>query len=139
MKLIRLALLLLVSLTAAGSVGATDRPMAVWFYADWCTNCKLIAPKIAQVQPEFEKSVDFVKLDVTNEETKAATRTRARELGILPLYMGNRATGWLALVDAQGKQVGELRHFMSVEDMRAALGKLTGTEAPAAAPVPAPG
>jgi hypothetical protein len=42
--------------------------------------------------------------------------------------MDNHATGWLALIDKQGKQVGELRHFMSVDEMRAALTKLAGPE-----------
>ncbi len=125
----RIVLTLLLSLLAASSHAAT-KPMAVWFYADWCLNCKIIAPKIAVVQPEFESRIDFVKLDVTNEERKAATREQAKKLGILPLYMGNKGTGWLALVDAQGKQVGELRHFMTEDEMRAELTKLAATAEP---------
>jgi thiol-disulfide isomerase/thioredoxin len=118
-----LAAVLLASLLA-GSASAAGKPMAVWFYADWCMNCKMIAPKLAQVQPEFEQRIDFIKLDVTNEERKRATREQADKLGILPLYMSNTGTGWLALIDAQGHQVGELRHFMSVDEMRSALTRL---------------
>lgn len=114
------------------AAAATDKPMAVWFYADWCMNCKMLAPKLAQLQPDFESRIDFVKLDVTDAERKKATREQARTLDILPLYMDNKATGWIALLDARGRQVGELRHFMSVEEMRAALAALAG-EAPAAA------
>ncbi|MDB5968980.1 MAG: hypothetical protein JWQ90_1430 [Hydrocarboniphaga sp.] len=128
-----IALVLLISLLVSlpgSAASAADKPMAVWFYADWCMNCKMIAPKIAQVQPEFEQRIDFVKLDVTNEERKAATRVQARKLGILPLYMSNQGTGWLALIDTQGKQVGELRHFMSVDEMRAALTQLAAPATP---------
>lgn len=123
-RLLKLALFALLTTLTAGNASAADKPMAVWFYADWCMNCKMIAPKLAQVQPEFESRIDFVKLDVTNAERKAATRTRAEQLGIGALYMGNTATGWLALLDRQGKQVGELRHGMSVDEMRAALTQL---------------
>ena len=129
MKALRLPLILLLSLFAT-LAQAGDKPLAVWFYADWCMNCKLIAPKIAQVQPEFEQRVDFVKLDVTNADRKIESQAQAKKLGIYALYMGNTATGWLALVDRQGKQVGELRHFMSVDEMREALTKLAGPQTP---------
>lgn len=119
----KITIALLLSLFA-GVAGAASKPMAVWFYADWCMNCKMIAPKLEVVQPEFESKIDFIKLDVTNEERKAETKQRAKKLGILPLYLGNKATGWLALIDVNGKQVGELRHFMSEDEMRAALNKL---------------
>lgn len=87
-------------------------------------NCKLIAPKIAAVQPDYEARVDFVKLDVTDAAGKAHSQQRARELGILSLYMDNTATGWLALVDRNGRQVGELRQQMTLEQMRGALDRL---------------
>lgn len=125
MKALRLTLTLLLSLFA-GPTHAGDKPMAVWFYADWCMNCKMLAPKLAQVQPEFEQRIDFVKLDVTNEERKAASREQSKKLGVYPLYMANRATGWIALIDTRGKQTGEIRHFMSVDEMREALTKLAG-------------
>lgn len=125
MTRLRIAALLTLSLIS-GIAEAAAKPMAVWFYADWCMNCKMIAPKLAQVQPDFENRVDFVKLDVTNVERKAASRQKASDIGVLPLYMSNRATGWLALIDTHGKQVGELRHVMSVDEMRAALTQLAG-------------
>jgi len=107
---------------------AADRPMAVWYYADWCMNCKLIAPKIAAIQPDYEARVDFIKLDVTDAAGKARSQQRARELGILSLYMDNTATGWLALVDRNGRQVGELRQQMTLEQMRGALDRLAPTQ-----------
>jgi thiol-disulfide isomerase/thioredoxin len=130
--LFKLAIGLLLPLCAA-TASAAGKPMAVWFYADWCTNCKLIAPKIAQVQPEFENEVDFVKLDVTNEERKTKTREIAKQRGIFPLYFNNKATGWIALIDSSGEKIGELRHTMTVEEMRAELSKLR--PAPDVAPV----
>ncbi|WP_428313186.1 thioredoxin domain-containing protein [Hydrocarboniphaga sp.] len=125
MKSLSLTLTLLLSLFA-NLAQAGDKPMAVWFYADWCMNCKMLAPKLAQVQPEFEQRIEFVKLDVTNEERKAASREQSKKLGVYPLYMANKATGWIALIDTQGKQVGEIRHFMSVDEMREALNQLAG-------------
>lgn len=100
------------------------KPLAVWFYADWCMNCKLIAPKIAEVQPEFENSVEFVKLDVTNAERKLKSRELAQKLGVYSLYMNNKATGWLALIDSSGNKVGELHQDMSVDKIRQELAKI---------------
>lgn len=133
MKSLRVTLTLLLFLLASAA-GAADKPMAVWFYADWCMNCKMLAPKLAQVQPEFEQRIDFIKLDVTNEERKAASREQAKKLGVYPLYMANKATGWIALIDTQGKQVGEIRHFMSIEEMRSLLAKLAAPGTPTASP-----
>jgi thiol-disulfide isomerase/thioredoxin len=129
MKSLRITLTLLLSLFAS-IAHAADKPMAVWFYADWCMNCKMLAPKLAQVQPDFEQRINFVKLDVTNEERKLASREQSKKLGVYPLYMANKATGWIALIDTQGKQVGEIRHFMSVDEMRAALDKLVAPTKP---------
>ncbi|EIT68179.1 MULTISPECIES: thioredoxin domain-containing protein [Hydrocarboniphaga] len=129
MRLITITTLTLI-LGLAGLARAADnkplptKPMAVWFYADWCMNCKLIAPKIAEVKPDFERSVEFVRLDVTNEERKAKSREQAQKLGLYSLYMSNKATGWLALIDSSGNKVGELHQEMTVDQIRKELSKI---------------
>jgi thiol-disulfide isomerase/thioredoxin len=115
-------LLLQAPLSAADP--ANTKPLAVWFYADWCTNCKLLAPKYAPARSGLEDQIQFVTLDLTNEETKAKAKEIAKNYGISPLYYANQATGWVALVDVKHVKVGELHNDQSVEEMHAALEKL---------------
>jgi thioredoxin 1 len=41
------------------------------FYADWCGPCKMIAPILEQLQPEYEGKVEIIKVDVDAEENLA--------------------------------------------------------------------
>jgi len=115
---------MLVSPTASRADSSTPEPMAVLFYADWCTNCKLLEPKYEPAHAGLEDKIQFVKLDVTSKATQQQARATAQALGIGPLYTSNHATGWVALVDVNHVQVGELKYDESADDMRAALEKL---------------
>ncbi|BFZ58909.1 hypothetical protein PYCC9005_005977 [Savitreella phatthalungensis] len=45
--------------------------VVVDFYATWCGPCKVIAPKVAEMDKEFTE-VDFIKVDVDNLPDVAA-------------------------------------------------------------------
>ncbi len=97
------------------------QPMAVLISADWCMNCKIIKPKLQEAYKGFEGKIRFVSLDVTDDKTFIKAKQEAFALGVPKLLVGSFATGWVALFDRNGKQVGKLMQDMSVEDMRAAL------------------
>eukprot|EP00622_Pseudochattonella_farcimen_P005923 FR741635.1.p1 GENE.FR741635.1~~FR741635.1.p1 ORF type:complete len:167 (+),score=9.25 FR741635.1:1-501(+) len=42
---------------------ANGRPTIVDFYADWCENCKVMAPKLKAIEREYGGRVNFVALD----------------------------------------------------------------------------
>lgn len=128
-RLCALALMATLSLPAA----AADQPMAVLFYASWCLNCKLIAPKLAEASQGLEDRIDFITLDVSDDAHRQQAKQRAKDLGFYPLYMKNRATGWVALLRLDGTQVGELRVTMDTPQIRAALEQLAAGALPAAA------
>lgn len=116
--------MVLPALSAAPATEDSTKPLAVWFFADWCTNCRLIAPNYEAARAGFEDRIRFVKLDLTDDSARARSRATAAALGFPALYYSNQATGWVALLDAKRRQVGELRYDGTVEDMRAALEKL---------------
>ncbi len=97
------------------------QPMAVLIAADWCLNCKIIKPKLQEAYKGFEGKIRFASLDVTDDKTFLKAKQEAFALGVPKLLNGSISTGWVALFDRNGKQVGKLMQDMSVEDMKVAL------------------
>lgn len=109
------------ALAWGGEPAKPAQPMAVLISADWCMNCKIIKPKLQEAYKGFEGKIRFATLDVTDDKTFIKAKQEAYALGVPKLLIGSFATGWVALYDRNGKQVGKLMQDMSVEDMRAAL------------------
>jgi thiol-disulfide isomerase/thioredoxin len=110
------------STLASGAEPTTGKqPMAVLIAADWCMNCKIIKPKLAEAYKDFEGKINFVSLDVTDDNAFFKSKHQAFELGVPQLLNGSFSTGWVALFDRHGKQVGRLMQDMSVDDMKASL------------------
>jgi len=85
--------------------------MAVYAYADWCPNCKALAPTLQSVRTQMEgKEVLFVTLDLTDKPKTKHSVLLANALGIGEwLKKQGAATGYLALLDANTKK--ELARF----------------------------
>ncbi|HZY47935.1 MAG TPA: thioredoxin [Candidatus Bathyarchaeia archaeon] len=50
------------------TVLASDMPVFVDFYADWCGPCQMIAPTIEALSEEYAGRVKFVKINVDNNQ-----------------------------------------------------------------------
>lgn len=95
----------------------------VLFYADWCPSCKVLEPRLDKVKPEFKDAgITFVRLDMTDDETKAASAQQAKKLGmegIWKRYSGQ--TGFMLMVNG-GQQVGDkLTQDSSEDELRQAM------------------
>jgi thiol-disulfide isomerase/thioredoxin len=103
--------------------------LVVKFHADWCGSCVKLDTPLEALQSEFSgKPVDFVRLDLTDETTQAAAKSRAERLGLSELFTqyGNK-TGFALVIDAStGQVVGELRASQDLDAMRNLLSSSLG-------------
>jgi thioredoxin 1 len=66
------------------AVLASDQPVIVDFYADWCGPCKMLAPVIEQLAAEHTE-VKIAKVNV-DEEPALAERYRVRGIPYVALF-----------------------------------------------------
>lgn len=50
-----------------------DKPVLVDFWATWCKPCLMVAPILDELAEEFDGKMNFVKLDVDNNQKIAAS------------------------------------------------------------------
>lgn len=47
---------------------ASNQPVLIDFYADWCGPCKMIAPVLEELSKQYEGKIEIVKLNVDQED-----------------------------------------------------------------------
>jgi thioredoxin 2 len=70
-------------------VAASDIPVVVDFWAEWCGPCKMMAPHFERAARELEPEVRLVKVN-TEEEQAAAARYNIRSIPTLIAFKGGR-------------------------------------------------
>ncbi len=98
--------------------------LAVLFYADWCSSCKELEPKLNKVKRDFEgKPILFTRFDLTDEFTNDQAARYAALLGLEKYYTDNGGkTGYMLLIDSHSKKVlGRINKQDSSEAMKGAL------------------
>ena len=54
------------------AVLASDVPVVVDFWAEWCGPCRLVGPELEKIQVEYEGKVKVVKLNIDEAPSVAA-------------------------------------------------------------------
>lgn len=89
--------------------------LALYFYADWCANCKTLSPKLEQARRENgldALDIAFITLDLSDKARIHQSLLLAQALGVGEFVrQQGSATGYIAVLDAQAKK--ELFRFDS--------------------------
>ncbi|SDE34806.1 thioredoxin [Pricia antarctica] len=64
---------------------ASETPVLVDFYADWCGPCKMLAPILKQVKDEMGDALKIVKIDVDKNQA-IASRYQVRGVPTMLLF-----------------------------------------------------
>ena len=90
---------------------AGAKPTVVLLHADWCGACKKLAPTMAELKQQYGDRLNFVELDVTNEETTAQASIKARELGIGKFFEANKKNSSLVAIVGKGGKLLFNTHY----------------------------
>jgi len=97
--------------------------VAATFSSAWCSSCKILKPRLADVIPEFsDKPIKFVEFDFTlGQRGEIADQAEAEGLSdIYPRFKG--ATGFTLLVDTDTGEIVDMLTISHTERaMRAAI------------------
>lgn len=97
--------------------------VAATFSSAWCSSCKILKPRLAEILPEFsDQPVKFVELDFTfGQRDEIAEQAASEGLSdVYPRFKG--ATGFTLLVDREtGEIIDSLTINHSKNAMRAAI------------------
>ena len=104
-------------------VAETPELVGFLFYADWCGSCKILDPKLQDIQPEFQgQKILFTRFDLTDDFTKEQSLLFASLLGVHDIYLANQKTGFMLLVNVEtGEVLGKLVKTQTKDELRAAI------------------
>lgn len=67
----------------------SEVPVFVDYFAEWCGPCKMLAPIIEKLAPEFEGKVKIVKVDI-DDQTELAQEQKVSSIPTLIAYKGGQ-------------------------------------------------
>jgi thiol-disulfide isomerase/thioredoxin len=85
---------------------APKRPTVAVIRAEWCSACQKLEPTMMELKNQYGDRIDFVVLDVTNNETTARAAAEARKLGLAKFFEDNKQrTSTVVVLNSSGKIV----------------------------------
>jgi thiol-disulfide isomerase/thioredoxin len=66
------------------------RPTVAIIRAEWCSACQKLEPTMMELQSQYKDRIDFVMLDVSDDEKTAQSAETARKLGLGKFFEANK-------------------------------------------------
>lgn len=88
------------------------KPRVVIIKADWCSACQKVDPIIMGLMQDYGDKLDFVMLDVTNEDTTAQAAAKAKSLGLSSFFEANKKmTSTVAIFNGKKSVFKTVKNF----------------------------
>ena len=68
----------------------SKRPTVAIIRAEWCSACQKLEPTMMELQSQYKGRIDFVMLDVSDDEKTAQSAETARQLGLGKFFEANK-------------------------------------------------
>ncbi len=85
-------------------------PTVAIIRADWCSACKELEPIMSELKQQYGDKLNFVELDVTNDETTAKAAATAKSLGMTSFFEANKKSTSTVGVFKNKKQIFKTTH-----------------------------
>lgn len=85
-----LTLVTMIALPALAKTPKAKRPIVAIIKAEWCSACQKLDPTMMELKRQYGDRIDFVMLDVTDDEKTAQSAAAARKLGLGKFFEANK-------------------------------------------------
>ena len=101
-----LAVIAIIALPAIAKTPNPKRPTVAVIRAEWCSACQKLEPTMMELKSQYGDRIDFVILDVSDEEKTAESAAVARKLGLSKFFEENKQkTSTVVVLNASRKVV----------------------------------
>jgi thiol-disulfide isomerase/thioredoxin len=129
-KLNRLLMMFALMFSFVGVVAAQDemmkenkmmkeksKPTVAIVHASWCPACKQLEPIMMKLQAEYKDRINFVILDVTDEEAIGKSASIAEKNNLTKFFEENKTkTSTVAVFDLKGEKLFQTKYNYERKD-----------------------
>lgn len=89
-----------------------DKPVLLYFYADWCGSCKMLSPVLSEIADEYADVIRVAKVNV-DEEPELAMKFRVSSIPMLVLFKDGKIISTSVGYRPKNEILTELKLYMN--------------------------